>query len=482
MKNLQVELSADNLTANYSFETYEEIVFNVPQTINYLDRSAYVAVTNMSYSGKEAETHSEKLYQCNGVDYSFPIYNKRITYELDWTWSGDSWIKPRLRAHMDAIAQAMGLSLNWIGADNYQVPCNEPLIVENAGTTYERRYEKHTGTVGELIDRLVGWSRDIPSMLISCRIWGQALNVVQRGHENFNLDLDTNGKIARKPLFSARQIFTAWDDTSGYIYSSDNSLTKEPFTGTISFGGHTLNYENGYLTSETHLKDETDVTAGSVTTTYTYGDVILSPTEETTENAKYLLTKTVTDTDENSSVTATYEYFQTANEVYLGTETETHYIAGVVDSKIVTTHAPLGNGWFGTTVYDKTDGSEILSTSLGQGAPGGKVSQYMVDVQQEGLTNNADIENRRASIAGIARMRATYPIYDIATLRDIAREINKLNKKTEITVNVDVYGITEAIDTDTTVTFDGSLWYVVSNSIEITPMHKLQRVTLIRWE
>lgn len=478
VKSLTVQLSSDAQTANYSYETYTTPIWYGGTEITYLDRTSNVAINSVTYQGQPGE----RLYQVQAVDYNANLYNSRVSYELTWTPSGTGWAKPTLRQHMAAIADAMGLDLIWIVHDNFQVPCNEPLIVTNGGTG---RKEKHEGTVSELIDRLVGWSRDIPNMEYTVRIWGNALNVIQRGGERQTVDLST-GKIARNPSVSVHKIFTLWNSRgTNYIYSSDNSLTKQAFTGTISFGTRRLTYSDGYLQSETVI--------GGASTTYTYRDEqsVVGGTA-TTENAKYLSSKTVVD-DETKTETH-YEYYTTANEVYMGKETEYKYSvietegsssssSLELESVTVTEHVPIGNGWYGTTTYDQTDGgNEIINTSLGQGAPGGKVSQYMVDAQQEGLTNNSGLSERRAYVAGVPRVASTYPVYDISTLNEIARNINGLNGCYEYTANVDVYGINTCIDTDTIVVFDGENWHVQSNSIEITPFHKLQRLTLIRWE
>lgn len=482
---IRVNLSANDTVSYFSFDTYDLPMFAGFQNISYLNRTSRVTVTNARYSGvSDIDTDTgDRVYQCDGVDYNQRLYNARLTYSVTWQRSGEEWLKPLLIDHMDAIAGALGVVLSWNCEDDFQVPCNEPLTITNKGTATERRVETHTGTLSELIDRLIGWSRDIPTLQYCVRLTENRLIVFQRGEETTTVDLDTTGGIRKYPVYNKRLRYTKWnasDSYDQYIYSSDNSLTKEPFTGQISYGGQTLTYQDGYLQSEVMTNDE-----GTVTTTYTYTDA----SEGTDDNIKYLSKKEVVDTAEDTKVEIKYTYFLTANERYLGEETETHYSSaqggvGNVESVTLTTHTPIGNGWFGTTVYDKSAGAnEVVSTSLGQGAPGGKVSQYMVDAQQEGLTDNSDINQRRSSIGlGVAKLRATYPVYDIDTLNRIARAINNLNGKYEYTANVDVYNYPNVIDIDCRIVLGGVSWYLQSNDIEVTPFTTVQRLNLIRWD
>lgn len=463
-RNLSVSLSSDSVTPDYRWDTYDEPELYDEETITYFDRSANASTTEYSYSGKE---NGDRLYQCSGVEANYYLFNCRISYKLYWTYNM-GWYPPQLEDHIQEIAEALHLGHSVHGR-NFYVACDEFQVEQQAGSERGRRYETHEGTVSELLDRLIGWSRDIPMLQYSVRITGNSLVVYQRGYENNTVNLDTTGKLRRDPTYTVRSIYTTWNSGGGYIYSSDRTLTKAPFTGTLSFGLRSLTYQDGYLITEVN---------GDTTTTFTYGKVGNS-------DGKYLMSKTVT--SEDDTVVTSYVYQQTTNEVYLSEETETHYSGSgsnsETDSIIVTTHTPLGNGWYGTTTYDKTDGeNEVLSTSMGQGAPGGKVSQYMVDSQQEGLTNNADINDRRVAILGLARLRSTYPVHDVATLRRIASAIDNYNGCTEYTVTLDVYNLTTVVDIDTLVTLDNKTWYVQRNNVEITPMHKLQRLMLVRWE
>lgn len=471
MRDLRVSLSSDSAGADYSWDTYNEPYFYGYETINYLNKSANVAVTQYSYGGKE---NGDRLYQCSGVDYVANLFNRRISYKLYWDYFMGTWYPPKLDEHFEEIAKDLDLDLGWHVVRNYYVACDSYQVEPQAGSTIGRRYEVHEGTISEIIDSLIGWSRDVPSMQYSVRVTNTSIDVYQRGAETKTVNLDTTGKLRRDPTYTVRKIYTAWSGSGSYIYSSDKSLTKAPFTGELRWGDRTLTYQDGYLMSDAGDEE---------TTTFTYTTV------GNESDGKYLSSKVVEKDDDDERTVTNYVYYQTRNEVYLGKETELHYDGADLERVIVTTHTPLGNGWYGTTTVDETPGNDdedeedkILSTSMGQGAPGGKVSQYLVETQQEGLTNDAYINDRRAAISGVARLRSTYPIHDIATLRRVAAAIDSRNGCTEYTVTVDVYGINNVIDVDTLVTLDSVTWYVQSNNIEITPLHKLQRLTLIRWE
>lgn len=503
--NLQITLPSDNASASYSFDTYDlPDIEDGYVNITYLGKTAKVAVNSYRYSGiDDGEGNGNRLYSCSGVDYNSRLYNARISYYIQWENWGGTWITPKLREHFQKIANALGLTLVWIVSNNFDVPCEEPLTITNAGTENETRREYHTGTLSELIDRLIGWSRDVPSMQYAVRISGNYLNVVQRGAENITTNIDANGAIRAYPTFNVRKYFSAWSDSSGYIYSSDPALTKEPFTGTIEYPPNsptnTLTYENGYLMSEEHSDAN-----GTSTTNYTYRNADSS----SSENAKYLVAKSTQSTEyapsesegEGSSEEeqeivggsrsqTTYLYYETENEKYLGEEHEMIYAYDAdtdiweLTSDRRTVHAPLGNGWYGTTVYENKDTTqEIISTSLSQGAPGGKVSQYMVDAQQEGLTDSNHFARRRAAISGVARARATFPVSDYSTLSAIASAMNWLNGSDEITVSLDLFHFNSVIDIDQKVTFQSKTWRVQQNVIEFTPTQTVQHLNLIRWE
>ena len=497
--SLNITLPSDNASASFSWEGFDEPNFGTGETITYLDRTTDVSVTSARWQGKEADANAnlagDVKYSCNGVDYNSRIYNARISYTLNWTAEGDGkWQEPTLIQHMRAIASAAGLAFNFL-ADNFFVPCDEPLTISGAGTAYESRSETHKGTVAELIDRLIGWSREVPSMQYCVRISGGYFNVVQRGSENGTVDVDANGTIKRNPTFSAQKHFTEWADASGYIYSTSNP-SKQPFTGTIEYPSgnptHSMRYENGYLMEETvntlgehEDEGEAEPIGNTSVTTYSYSN----PSFSSTENERYLITKRVSDSGNGTMSKTTYTYYETENEKYLGEENEDvqelNEETGTYETvrEIQTVHVPLGNGWYGTTVYIIEDGEQTInSTSMSQGAPGGKVSQYMVDVQQEGLTDDNKTSTRRAAISGAARIRGTFPVADHSSLSKIASAMNWLNGKTEITADVEVLGINTAIDIDKKVKFKNKNWYVVSNNISINPIETVQHLQLIRWE
>lgn len=246
--------------------------------------------------------------------------------------------------YAEGIADALGLALDF-RCDDF-IPSQN---FEESGMTYQ-----------DFIAALFGWTAKLPHRQVNVFIRGDTLHIIQRGQENAVTDI-TDWPHTR-PAVDRRLIRSLWhsgrenESDQAHSDAEDAEDAPVPFTGTISLGEISRTYENGFLERETNENGATD---------YTYTD-------------GYLTRKRTHNKDGSTSLTE-YAYAKTGRNIYLFKETE-RTTEAVDDgrehseydwqdwdnpvSERVTYHAPLGMGWYATTVY--VDG-ENTGSSLSQG-------------------------------------------------------------------------------------------------------------------
>lgn len=242
------------------------------------------------------------------------------------------------------IADALGMSLD--------------LRIEDF--TPSQDYSLSGMTYQDFISSLFSWTSRLPQRQINVFIRGGTLHIIQRGYEE--QVTDTTAWPHTMPTINRKLIRSVWDSatTEGWDKAkSDKDYEPQPFTGTIGIEGITRHYLNGLL-----MEEETN---GSFTE-YSYEDQYL--TEKRTHNP------------DGSTVQTTYTYAKTANDIYLFKETEKTTDATQKEGETshdrndwtdwlnenfstrITYHAPIGYGWYSTTVYE--DG-EFQGSSISQG-------------------------------------------------------------------------------------------------------------------
>ena len=255
-----------------------------------------------------------------------------------------------------------------------------------------------------------------------------------------------------------------------------------PFTGTIGIEGITRHYLNGLLTEEE--------TNGSFTE-YTYDDSYL--TEKRTHNP------------DGSTVQTTYTYARTANDIYLFKETEKTTEATQKEGEAphdrndwtdwlnknfstrVTYHAPIGYGWYSTTVYE--DG-EFQGSSISQGKPGGKSSQFTINEWNRSLGSGYEPDDDEDDkFNGQALFDTEFPVTGDDFLRKLTHEIEWLNRKRQEEVSLDIVSpvikgrseIRHILDFTERIRLDGNEYFLVSNQVKLTPRSLRQSIRLVRW-
>ena len=359
----------------------------------------------------------------------------------------------------------------------------------------EESYSDSGMTYRDLISTLFGWTSRLPQRQINVFIRGDTLHIIQRGMEKNVLDI-TDWPHTR-PLVNRKIVRSLWNNQTNDDYHpqrsahSNYSDSQVPFSGVIGVGKVYLRYVGGYLVYETNNGDETK---------YQY-------------DGEYLVSKTSHHKDEDGETTVKtdYEYYKTGKDIYLMLETEvttsdtteehtdTEYdkngnpydvLVTAKTHKVSTRntyHAPIGGGWYLTSVYvDK----KFQGSSLSQGPPGGKASQYMVDAMNQHLSDHTTMSpGDPIPLSGASLIDTSFPVRGYAFLRKLTLAIEWLNRKTQEDVSLEIVAnvkngvpdVTHVVDFTERVKLDGKEYFLVSNNVELTPRSLKQKLHLVRW-
>lgn len=365
--------------------------------------------------------------------------------------------------YAEGIADALGLALDF-RCDDF-IPSQN---FEESGMTYQ-----------DFISALFGWTAKLPHRQVNVFIRGDTLHIIQRGQEDTVTDITdwphTRPTVDRKLV---RSLWHSGQENESDQAHSDAEDAPVPFTGTISLGEISRTYDNGFLVRETNENGVTD---------YTY------------ENA-YLTRKRTHNKDGSTSLTE-YAYAKTGRDIYLFKETERTTEAADdgkehdeydwqdwdrSDSERVTYHAPLGMGWYATTVY--VDGENTGST-LSQGKPGGKASRYTIDQSNLSLGSHYVRVEGKGEPSAASLIDPEFPVKDENYLAMLTEEIEWLNRRTKETVTMEIVSrvrngapeVRHILDFTERVRFEGSEYFLVSNQVTLTPRSLRQSITIARW-
>lgn len=415
----------------------------------------------------------------------------------------------------------------------------------------------HRITYADLISSLFSWTTRLPQRQINVFIRGNTLHCIQRGKEGKSFDI-TNLPHSR-PIINKKMIRSLWSNPKNENTNdndSDNSNNPiveyqydeyvEPFSGTIHYTDTdcevTLTYNTGLLVREHNLSENSKQTLES-NIIYTYEEkfpgidpievIVKKAFDKTFYGEFYLVEKHLHSTSENvdddgevtkheQSGNTYYNYFKTDDQkdIYLGREVEeTHnyeYTWGdkggweLVDENTdlrLTNHVPIGNGWYGQSVYVN---GKAQGANLSQGKPGQRVTQYTLAETQKNLSgwtvtynNGTDEEEESGTDSYVNPERAyedwrrklapivdiSFPVREEQLLYTLTEDLKWLNRKTQETVSVDliskvVNGIPELqhiVDFTEKITLNGATYFLVSNNISFTPRKLIQKLQLIRW-
>ena len=368
--------------------------------------------------------------------------------------------RAKVSRYVAEIAAALGLRLHRL-TDDFTPSQN----FEGSGMTYH-----------DFISALFGWTAKLPQRQINVFIRGDILHIIQRGMEESVIDI-TNWPHAQSTI-ERKLLRSVWhsshNDATGAHNEEDTAPI--PFTGTISFKEISRTYSNGFLVRETNENGYS---------TYSY-------------DREYLAEKRTHNVDGSTSRTD-YAYASTGRDVYLFKEGE-RTTEAVKDGKKhteydwedwnkekgterITYHAPLGYGWYATTVY--VDGV-LEGSSLSQGKPGGKASQFTIE------QSNLSLGAQYASDEGLpysSLIDTEFPVVGADYLRMLTHEIEWLNRKTQETVTVEIRArirsgipdIDHIVDFTERIRFEGHEYFLQSNAVELTPRLLRQTIKMVRW-
>ena len=457
----------------------------IPHTIRYAEfrergiRSFSVTLGELSLSDNiQLETVNPLSIGANVqgrvMDYDFRFLveetsQRGIVQSVKGTYSKDTLLYTPIHIYVERakvsryaaeIASALGLQLHRL-TDDFTPSQN----FEGSGMTYH-----------DFISSLFGWTAKLPQRQINVFIRGDTLHIIQRGMEESVIDI-TNWPHAQ-PTVERKLLRSVWhsshNDSTGAHNEEDTSPV--PFTGTISFKEISRTYSNGFLVRETNENGYS---------TYSY-------------DGEYLAEKRTHNVDGSTSRTD-YTYASTGRDVYLFKEWE-RTTEAVNDGKKhteydwedwsrekgterITYHAPLGYGWYATTVY--VDGV-LEGSSLSQGKPGGKASQFTVE--QSNLSLGAHYASDD-TLPYSSLIDTEFPVVGAEYLRMLTKEIEWLNRKTQETVTVEIRAriqngipdIDHIVDFTERIRFEGYEYFLQSNTVELTPRLLRQTIKMVRW-
>ena len=409
------------------------------------------------------------------LDYAFRFLveetsQRGIMQSVKGTYSKDTLLYTPIHIYVERakvsryaaeIAAALGLRLHRL-TDDFTPSQN----FEGSGMTYH-----------DFISALFGWTAKLPQRQINAFIRGDTLHIIQRGMEESVVDI-TNWPHAQ-PIIERKLVRSIWHSANNNHESgahNEEDTAPVPFTGTISFKEISRTYSNGFLVRETNENGYS---------TYSYA-------------GEYLAEKRAQKVEGSTSRTD-YAYAVTGRDVYLFKEWE-RTTEAVNDGKKhteydwedwsnekgterITYHAPLGYGWYATTVY--VDGA-LEGSSLSQGKPGGKASQFTIE--QSNLSLGAHYAGDD-TLPYSSLIDTEFPVVGTDYLRALTREIEWLNRKTQETVTVEIRArirsgvpdIDHIVDFTERIRFEGNEYFLQSNMVELTPRLLRQTIKMVRW-
>lgn len=409
------------------------------------------------------------------LDYAFRFLveetsQRGIVQSVKGTYSKDTLLYTPIHIYVERakvsryaaeIASALGLRLHRL-TDDF-IPSQN---FEGSGMTYH-----------DFISALFGWTAKLPQRQINVFIRGDTLHIIQRGMEESVIDI-TNWPHAQ-PTIERKLVRSIWHSANNNHESgahNEEDTAPIPFTGTISFKEISRTYSNGFLVRETNENGYS---------TYTY-------------DGEYLAEKRTHNVDGSTSRTD-YAYASTGRDVYLFKEWE-RTTEAVHDGKKhteydwedwnnekgterITYHAPLGYGWYATTVY--VDGV-LEGSSLSQGKPGGKASQFTIE--QSNLSLGAHYASDD-TLPYSSLIDTEFPVVGAEYLQTLTKEIEWLNRKTQETVTVEIRArirsgipdIDHIVDFTERIRFEGHEYFLQSNTVELTPRLLRQTIKMVRW-
>lgn len=353
------------------------------------------------------------------------------------------------------------------------------------------------------------------------------------------------------------------DDDDDLPIDSEEEIAQ-PFSGTITFSDEgvysKLVYEDGLLMREQsktsndefynsvtidysyiHIETKKSFTLSELNERWRYRDTYLAEKRESTYTYQYGERMVLAGYNDKGGVTFYREYnkdkvITTTNDIsyqYVSTKADGLYLreeaaytkritqemtvlsrdpnsssvgwktTSAESEWVQTFHYPIGNGWYGQSVYKN---GEPQGSNISQGAPGNKVTPYTINEVQKTFTTavityrdngDKDKEKHKSLEDKYKKLReklspitdVSFPVRDIEMLFELTFALEWLNRKTQEEISVDIIdtikdGIptfNHIVDFTERVMLDGAEYFLVSNNISFTPRKLIQKLRLIRW-
>ena len=508
--SLSLNISASTLSDTLNIETYNPLNLGDEVKGRVLDKSYKFRVAETSRQYGSVLTRYTGRYDDNKLCYTrlSLSYAPNVYRYTDNKGKAHTVRYATAKQLAGVLSNRLGLKLVYRALDFIPSQC-----VYHSDKKDKQEAYKLEGTYQSILSQLFGWiGSKLPNIAVNVFIDKDTLYIIQRGREQNRAIIDHSG-VVYAPTVSTKTVRTVWGGVGNNITAIETD-EPNPFTGVIKFGDAENTYKDGYLQSEKHNKS---------VTYYKYDTI-----DET--DSKYLMERLtleiVSDLEYNGSIEyegrvskTTYHYTETATDIYMDTETErsggeymrtisnvgvSTQISETIDNinrytdwssaeKYITRYSPIGNGWYGVSKSSETEnGEETVSTSLMQGAPGQKASQYTIDKTSTSLSDKQVLAHdlyvlTRLLLHGYTFWDNSLPLaiinnrlgLDMAAY--ISQQINDLNNKTEERMSLQVVGTSHVYDCNDLITFGGYEYHLDSNTVTHTPQGITQNLQLVRW-
>ena len=133
---------------------------------------------------------------------------------------------------------------------------------------------------------------------------------------------------------------------------------------------------------------------------------------------------------------------------------------------------------------------EFQGSSISQGKPGGKSSQFTINEWNRSLGGGYEFDDEEDDkFKGQALFDTEFPVTGDDFLRKLTHEIEWLNRKRQEEVSIDIVSpiikgraeIRHILDFTERIRLDGNEYFLVSNQVKLTPRSLRQSIRLVRW-
>lgn len=442
VQSITIDLAAQQLTDQLSFTWIHPVEIMQQIRGQYLDYKFDMRIEEITQNGILATCHC-----CSDIDLLlYTQFNYEIEPNYCIVYRGDT--KKRLLERMNpgwTSSDIEDVEVKKATARYHLYHFGDVLGIKKQGVirfddfVSDMEIEQKNVTYADLISNLFGWTSRIPQMMIHCYLRDDKLYVIQRGHEENEIDI--TGLKYTLPEVNLKLMRTAWGSAPEDEYQVEKIhpyykvLLPPPYRS-----------EDGK-------------------TYYTYRHI------GSGLDAGYLLVATVTYNDDGSSVATDYTY--SAQQPYTltgehsttfderGRTIDEHYIQHNYLTPSQTHHVWIDEG-----------GEETNSV----------VGSHVAGFYAEWVTlREATTETKTATLPN-PLISTDFPVVNNDTIIKLVNAIGWLNRKTQETISMDIYDYPHVIDFNDRIIFNGNVYFLESNSVVKTPrIVNKQSIKIVRW-